>query len=139
MKTKLIGLLSLLAPFAIVAPSAAARSLDPCTPTVQAQDTRISCSARQMDGSTLHYFILVDTLMSPNLSICQGDKHVEYKTAKVSVRDEADRPVANFEVGNGDFSYTLSPIGDSTFKSRNPKLDLQNCVSPLNGGFSVSN
>lgn len=108
-----------------------ARSLHPCTPTVQAKPSIMHCK----DGEK-RYSIVIETLMSPPLEICQGSNRVEYHTANVkfSVNGVAQ---AQFTLDHESFRYSLV---HGTFVSPKYSLNLKNCVSPMHGGgFSVGN
>jgi hypothetical protein len=111
-----------------------ARSLNPCTPNVQAAPTQISCSQKD-----LSYSIVINTLMSPSDRGCTGTNYYEYKTAKIEITDKNGGAVGSAEIENGGFDYNFDGTGKASFKSDLFKLNLKNCVSPLNGGFSVGN
>jgi hypothetical protein len=111
-----------------------ATSLKPCTPTVEAMPTRISCGT-----DTEYYTIIIHTLMSP--LECQGADHYEYHTAYVTVTDKkTGRVIRKLELLNGDFTYTLSPMpGETTFESPALVTRLDRCASPVHGGVSIGN
>lgn len=113
--------------------AAHATSLHPCTPIVQAQDTHISCRA-----GAKYYSITIETLMSP--PNCQGDEHYEYDTAKVEISTKSGKSLGVLTIHNGDFSYSLGVGGSgASFTSEKNGLKLDDCVTPMNGGFSVGN
>ncbi len=108
-----------------------ARSMHPCSPTVEAMDSQLAC--RENDKT---YMITIKTLMSPSIPQCQGENHYEFHTALVEVYDQKQEKVINkLEIYHNDFTYGLG----SYFKSEKNQLDLNDCVSPYHGGFSVSN
>ncbi len=113
---------------------AQATSMHPCTPTVRAMDIRISCKTE-----TGYARIIISTLMSPAIAMCQGSQHYEYQTAHIQQTDGSGRVIGKAVLQNGTFSFTLSPTGAATFNSRNARLDYRKCVTPLHGGFSVGN
>jgi hypothetical protein len=115
--------------------AAQATSLNPCTPTVEAQPTLIMCQS----GAGESVRIEVKTLMSPATPACSGENRYEYKTASVEIYAGSKTPKAKFDIADGDFSYTLSPMGDATFESPKHSLNLNKCVTPLNGGVSFGN
>ena len=112
---------------------AGAMSLHPCTPTVEAQATRISCK----EGS-VYYTVIIKTLMSRNIEICQGKNHVEYKTAYVEKSNGEGKILGRTTIYDGDFTYVLR-IGGASFKSTKPRLKLNHCVTPMHGAFSIGN
>jgi hypothetical protein len=107
-----------------------ATSLHPCTPTVRAMPTHIYC----IDGKNA-VSILINTLMSPPIEMCQGNNYYESKSALVTLTEGA-KP--EFLYGS-EFEYTLSPIGDASFASEKLNLDLTKCVTPIHGGVSFGN
>jgi len=115
--------------------AAQATSLHPCTPLVQAMPSELSCT----EGN-LRYRIQIDTLMSQSIPICQGNAYQERKTAKGRVTTAEGDLLYSFTVPHDQFSYTLRMGGsEGTFKSQVLKLDLNDCVSPMHGGFSIGN
>ncbi len=125
MKKSILTILGLLAFGAL----AQARSLDPCTPTVEAQPIYISCVDEHKD-----YGITIKTLMSP--ASCQGEP-IEVKRAVVEAKERATSDVQIYEIFEG-FSYTLD-LEFASFKSEVPALDLQRCLTPSHGGVSFGN
>ncbi|MGZ3771642.1 MAG: hypothetical protein ACXVCP_18885 [Bdellovibrio sp.] len=113
--------------------SAYATPAHPCAPVVQARPITISCS-----DNGVYYGIRVFTRMS-DARLCPVDQLVEVKTATVIVGDFEGHVSQTLNLLNGEFSYTLSAIGDATFVSEKASLNLNNCSTPLPGGFSVGN
>lgn len=115
---------------------AMATSVHPCTPMVQAKPTRIQCL---QEGK--QYSILIETLMSKPLEMCQGKNYFENKTAKIEISSADSNSVqGQMTLFNGSFEYRLIPGGQATFHSEILDLDLKNCVTPQNGGaFSIGN
>lgn len=107
-------------------------SLHPCTPTVQAIPSFISC---RDEINNLYYSIEIQTLMSRPLKMCQGENHIEHHTARVRISDFNGHVADNITIFNNDFTYKL---GDS-FTSEIFNLNLKNCISPVPNGFSIGN
>lgn len=105
----------------------------PCAPVVQASPITISCS-----DNGVYYGIKIYTRIS-DARLCPPEKQVEVNTAKVTVGDFEGNVIKKLSLGNGEFSYTLSSMGDATFVSEKESLDLKDCSAPLHGGFSVGN
>ncbi len=119
----------------ISASSAHATSLHPCTPTVRAMDSIMHCS----DG-TKSYNIRIETLMSSRDRGCTGKNYAEYHTAYVEV-SKNKQIIGKVEIFDADFEYSLGGGGDEgTFYSQKYRINLKNCVSPMNnGGLSFGN
>lgn len=112
-----------------------ATSIHPCTPTVQAQPTHLTCI--EPSG---YYSIQIDTLMSRPLEMCQGKNHFEYHTATVLFQPKGATRPTQVVIYNSDLSYTLGNGGaPGAFVSPKFGLNLRNCISPMNGGFSIGN
>lgn len=112
---------------------AQANSLSPCAPTVEAPTLRINCVA----GDEF-YTILVRRSVSPDTAMCQGKNRREYKTADVTITNQAGVWIDQLELGSNEFSYSTSAFGNATFES--DKLpDFDRCVNSLPGGISVGN
>lgn len=114
-----------------------ARSLHPCTPTVQAKPSRLSCV--QNDKI---YSIKIETLMSPAKEMCRGDQLIEISTAYIQIANLAGETLAKVEVLDNAFSYSLGLPGMDAgyFKSEALSLDLEKCATPAHGGgFSGGN
>lgn len=109
----------------LVAVSGHARSLDPCTPRIEAAPSQLSCS----DGA-LGFGIKFHTLMSGP----ECPTHQELTSATIEVRVNGTVTEV-IEAKAGSFTYTL----DDRFDSDSLGLHLRNCVSPMNGGFSIGN
>lgn len=129
---------SLFAAVALVIFSSAtvqARSLHPCTPTVEAVPSRMSCPSGK-----LHFSIVINTWMSPSYEMCQGANHIETHQANVEVINKRGQVVARFTLSHDEFNYRLGASGNGTFNSDEFGLHLDQCVSPLHGGgISVGN
>ncbi len=110
---------------------AQATSLHPCTPTVQAQPTIMYCA----DG-VKRYSIVIQTLMSKPLPMCQGANHFERHTAQIKL--SINGVVSGTATLNHDsFKHSLAA---GTFISPKNSLYLKNCISPIHGGgFSIGN
>lgn len=113
--------------------TAQATPAHPCAPVVQARPIIISCSE-----NGLYYGIRIHTRMSDS-RFCPNQDHVEIQTAKIIVSDFDGNIQKEITIGNRQFTFTLSPIGDATFTSERESLDLKNCSFPMPGGFSVGN
>jgi hypothetical protein len=127
-------LLTLIASLILTAQLASATSLHPCTPSVQASPTKISCK----EGN-VYYSIRIDTTMSPPIEMCRGSNHYENHTATVTfgTSPSDNRTVTIY---NDEFTYSLGfENGRTTFKSPKYNMNLVNCATPMHGGFSIGN
>ena len=114
--------------------TAMAESLHPCTPTQTARSIQMSCH-----NDEYIYSINIKRLVSRDLEICQGLELREYRTAHVEVSERSSgSKVAKLEVFNGEFFVQLG-LETSRFSSKALNLDLRNCVTPQDGGFSIGN
>jgi hypothetical protein len=113
--------------------TAKAESLHPCTPIVEAQDSHLHC--RIPTGSAS---ITIKTLMSRPIEMCSGENHYEYHTAVIEFYDRAGNSVRTETIFHGDFTYKLDSQR-GFFRSESRGYDFDECVSPLNGGFSIGN
>jgi hypothetical protein len=129
MKTIVLSLMVLLST------AAQATSLRPCTPTVAAQPTHITCFTKEY-----FYNIEIQTARSPLTPQCSGENYFESKKAKVTVEEKASgNTLANIELYNGSFSYSLG-AKDVSFESPALGWEFVNCVAPVNqGGVSIGN
>lgn len=123
-----------------------ARSLAPrCAPVVDAQPSRLSCVkemlVKQADGKEqverVFYSIIINTKMSG--PACTSDEHLEVHRADVSVSINGVGQLANIQLSPGTFEYTLGGANAGSFSAPVLGLELNDCVSPLNGGFSIGN
>ncbi len=117
--------------FTLGAQAALGASLHPCTPTVQAVPTQISCLAGE-----LRYEIVVKTLMSPAQPYCTGENYFEYKTATVKILQDGSLK-QQLTIPDGSFTYQL--MDPTSFTSTDYNLDLKDCVTPVFGGASIGN
>lgn len=122
----------------VLSASASATSLHPCTPTVKAQDTILSCK----DGSNFVQ-VRVETLMS-NRRICPDPgQYMEYKTAKLETFNSQGTQLGTQTLNHDQFTYSLGGAGSTgeasftVFTSRGP-VTLK-CVTPVYGGVSFGN
>jgi len=112
---------------------AQASSVHPCAPVIQALPTILSCS----EGNRL-YGIRIDTRMS-DVRLCPVKDVIEINTAQVRVTDFQGNVLEAFVLPHEDFTYSLGNMGNGSFQSQSRGLNLQNCSSPMHGGFSVGN
>lgn len=109
---------------------AEARSLDPCTPYVQANTTPLYCSQGDLSFSFKFH-----TLMSGP----ECHSHREITSATITVSRGREVP-QTLEARPGTFTYTLgNGANEGQFDSDSLNLHLRSCIAPLNGGFSIGN
>jgi hypothetical protein len=118
----------------VLSSSASAWALPhPCTPTVPARPTRMTC----ISGNT-RFQIVIQTLMSPPAPRCR--EHIEFHTATIEISTLDDRAVGTLELLNGQFDYELRTVSNSLFEVPALNLRLENCRVPLHGGgMSIGN
>lgn len=141
MKKVFLSILSLLVSLYITPSFGSVQSpkkIDPCNPRIRALPTKIYCTA-----NGFNYAIHIETYMSDS-SQCSYENNKEIHTARISItainKEDSKNNCNNglIFLENGEFSYSLSVNGVS-FNSEVNNLHLQDCVSPVHGGFSVGN
>lgn len=106
-----------------------AKSLHPCTPRIPAQPIYLTCSQ-----NNLIYSIRIDILRSKLTPECSGSNYFENKKALINVSNDKNQFIAETELFNNDFSFSLGyDNGAVTFNSAAFQLDLKNCGSRTSG------
>lgn len=113
--------------------SLAHASLHPCTPVIEARPLILSCT-----NKGVYYGVRIHTVMS-DVRRCPVKDVIEIQTARVKIGDVEGNIFETLTIPQGEFSYTLGNLGEGTFKSEAHGLDLNDCASPVTGGFSVGN
>lgn len=132
MKTSLKILFSALLALSASFAQAGETPSDPCEPTVRAKPSYLSCRDEK-----LSYWVQINTMMSG--PACPFAKHVEVSTATIEISDRAtEKKIGTLTLNPGAFQYRLGS-GDGWLKSESLSLDLERCVSPMDGGLSAGN
>lgn len=127
--------------------TAQARSLMPrCAPVIDMQPSRLNCvketvvslAGNKSETLRVFYSIVINTKASPVVCM-ETDQYVEVKRATISVSTNELGQAGTIELLPNQFEYQLGGATKGSFSAPLIGLDLNDCVSPVHGGFSVGN